>query len=374
LLSTGLSSSDYAGQPPQGGRNLSPSHVRQLMTSGSHHSLVRSGSSSPGASGRVLLGPETQRVARATSARRLENIRKQQSPQHRTIPSAYQVEQRTPPAVDETRQNRPSLWRRVIGRCGEDGAREMIPVGQDISGPTDVKHNYHGTFDSSNIRFVGLPSEWEQEATNFHKQFGLPITGIPRVEVKGYPSRIPAILVLLKQELVKFDGLKQEGVFRVSANKSTQDMFRQQLNQGQFTGCRNESDAMCMAALIKEWFRSLPTPLLNGLSRDLIVSTPREPNRRDAVTKLLLNLGEPNQSIFLWLLDVLGEAAQYGELNRMTPKALAIVLAPNLYTVPDDAAPMEVVAVMDAAVNTLHLCLNERMRAQNVSKTTVACT
>ncbi|GBG31912.1 Rho GTPase-activating protein 1 [Hondaea fermentalgiana] len=233
-----------------------------------------------------------------------------------------------------------------------------IPRCVEISGPTNFRHNFHATFDTTSVTFAGLPTRWNQQTTLINRQFGIPLRSAPRVEVEGYAARIPAVLVLLRRELIDNGGLRHEGVFRVSANKSTQLHYKTQLDAGQFRGCVSSTDATCMAALIKEWFRALPEPLLQCLPRDLIVSVAaRTDNDEQASEELLRRLPEPNQSVFLWLLDLLADTAQYETINRMSIKALGIVLAPNLYTVSPTASPMEVVALMDAAVKAVQLCL-----------------
>ena len=53
--------------------------------------------------------------------------------------------------------------------------------------------------------------------------------------------------------------------------------------------------------------------------------------------EVLHSLSHTNQGIFLWLLEVMAEVAEHGETNRMSERAIAIVVAPNLYDMPDDA-------------------------------------
>mmetsp|Transcript_19118 Transcript_19118/g.37535 ORF Transcript_19118/g.37535 Transcript_19118/m.37535 type:complete len:337 (+) Transcript_19118:1083-2093(+) len=259
-----------------------------------------------------------------------------------------------------------SFWRRLT-RCADDEGRMML-LGEDISEPSDFKHNFHATFDTDTIRFTGLPSEWNQQASVFHKQFGVSLRKVPRVYVEGYPARIPAILVLLRRQLIDHGGLHHEGVFRVSANKSRQELYKQQLDAGQFEGCQSEDDAPCMAALIKEWFRALPKPLLNCLPQEIIENTPRQVDTELAVSELLDALPEPNKSIFLWLIELLADTAKFKEENLMNEKALGIVLAPNLYTVPEECSPLEMVGLMESAVSTVQCCLANRLREKSLEE------
>ena len=176
----------------------------------------------------------------------------------------------------------------------------------------------------------------------------------------GYAARIPAVLVALNKELKAKGGYAYEGVFRVAASKDDQKFYKQLLDEGEFSGCKPE-DVMCMAALIKEWFRSLPVSLLNCMSRDTIVRAAKvdSPSR---IAPFLLQLPEPNYSVFLYLLDILAQCAKMEDVNRMSQKALAIVLAPNLYQVPNDASPMEMIAMMENAVSVVKLALAWRIQ------------
>mmetsp|Transcript_17907 Transcript_17907/g.22061 ORF Transcript_17907/g.22061 Transcript_17907/m.22061 type:complete len:370 (+) Transcript_17907:24-1133(+) len=194
-------------------------------------------------------------------------------------------------------------------------------------------------------------------------QFGVPVDSdtMPRVYLSRYAAPIPAVLVALKQQLLINNGLRLEGVFRVSASKVKKDMYKDQLDHGNFEGCKIE-DVMCMASLIKEWFRCLPTPLLNVLDANSIneVSTSTKPEGA-VIPELLFRIPEPNHSIFLWLLDLLTMVCYYGKLNRMNPKNVAIVIAPNLYAVPEGLPPMQTIAAIENIVAVLRKSIRYRM-------------
>ena len=50
---------------------------------------------------------------------------------------------------------------------------------------------------------------------------------------------------------------------------------------------------------------------------------------------VLNGMADPYQSLMLWLLDVCVEVSSYSSVNRMGAKNLAIVIAPNLFQVPE---------------------------------------
>ena len=42
-----------------------------------------------------------------------------------------------------------------------------------------------------------------------------------------------------------------------------------------------------------------------------------------------------HKGLFMWLLEMMADVAERGEVNRMNERAIAIVVAPNLYDPPD---------------------------------------
>ena len=73
-------------------------------------------------------------------------------------------------------------------------------------------------------------------------------------------------------------------------------------------------------------------------------------------------MAEPNQSIYLWLLDLCVEVARHSSINKMTPQNLAVVIAPNLFT-PDDSDPMKNLLYSQKVANFLHKSILYRDKA-----------
>ena len=229
----------------------------------------------------------------------------------------------------------------------------------DIGAPTGVQHIAHVEFDAERVAYKGLPEEWHEQGAN--SQFGVEMRQLPRLAVPGYTARIPAVLVALRGELLRLGGCKEEGVFRVAANKDDQKFYRSQLNSGTFETCGKE-DGHCMSALIKQFFRELPTPLLNPVGRDAMASLgmSKEGEREMCVTRFHLQIPEPNNSVFLWLLDLMLVVTKHGAVNRMGSRAIAVVFAPNLFQCPEGTAPMEVMVMADHAVKVLQHAMEFR--------------
>jgi hypothetical protein len=259
---------------------------------------------------------------------------------------------------------------RIIRRKVKDGkgkvSTEEVVRSMAISAPTDVKQTLHVKFDKKNIRLSGLPSDWD---LGRGEQFGVSLQSCPRLEVEGYAARIPGVLVLLRSSLLKMDGLALEGIFRLAPDKEECKRVKAKINSQQgfeaMTGCR---DANVPATLIKQWFRELqPRMVLNCLDREqLMLYEQLAAQDLDKVGPKVLALPEPEQSALLWLLDLLAEVAQLRDVNKMSPKNLAICLAPNLYDAAQ-APPMEALALSQKVASLIENVLLWRIRENNAT-------
>jgi hypothetical protein len=63
------------------------------------------------------------------------------------------------------------------------------------------------TWDAERLRFEGLPPDLAG-TQGVHKMFGVPLAQVPRVAVPGYAVRLPAVLVALRRELLRANGLR----------------------------------------------------------------------------------------------------------------------------------------------------------------------
>jgi len=173
--------------------------------------------------------------------------------------------------------------------------------------------------------------------------FGVSLDNVPKETVDGFEGQIPTILVRLKNILYEKKGLEEQGIFRVAASKDTVGTVKSQLEGDSYNDCE---DVHCIAALIKQWFRELPTPLLTDLKTDMIqkcVSGLKSYSSSEfreegissslavAMSSTLAHLQQPQRSIFEWLLDLCVDIWNEKSKTLMPPKNLAIVFAPNLF-------------------------------------------
>jgi hypothetical protein len=129
---------------------------------------------------------------------------------------------------------------------------------------------------------------------------------------------------------------------------------------GDFTGCQ---DVHCTATLIKIWFRELRPCLLEWISQEDVAKIA---TATDSVcfSEVLACLPEPNQSLFLWVLDLLAEVSLYSAKNLMPARNLATLFAPNLFSA--DNIGTDPIAAMDVVTKRSEMvvqCLHWRRQA-----------
>jgi len=212
-----------------------------------------------------------------------------------------------------------------------------------ITDPYGIIHTQHVKYDINTRSYKGLPAEWEAK---LKQQFGLSPQNLETVKLAEYKSRIPAVLIQMKEYLLSHGGLEVEGIFRLAPDADESTFVKQQLNQNNFTECR---DVNIISNLIKVWFRDLPSHLLDDVKVETITGCEAE----EHAGKIVDELSEPNQSIYLWLCDMCIEVSKHSDINKMTAQNLAIVIGPNLFT-PQMADPMASLMFSQKVANFLY--------------------
>ena len=91
------------------------------------------------------------------------------------------------------------------------------------------------------------------------------------------------------------------------------------------------------ANLIKIWFRELPDGLLNIFDNaDIQRLSNLDVEKCDESVEFISGIQEPNRSLLIWLLDVMAHVVVEENVNKMSAKNMAIVVAPNLYQLESD--------------------------------------
>ena len=73
-------------------------------------------------------------------------------------------------------------------------------------------------------------------------------------------------------------------------------------------------------------------------------------------------------SLFLWLLDIMCTVVEHKDVNKMTAKNMAIVVAPNLYSIEDMSNPMEAMSWTQRIARFLEVVLLAKIASRSVKR------
>ncbi|XP_061580426.1 rho GTPase-activating protein 6-like [Cololabis saira] len=154
--------------------------------------------------------------------------------------------------------------------------------------------------------------------------------------------QVPRIVDLCCQHLEKH-GLQTVGIFRVGSSKKRVRQLREEFDQGWEVHMDEEQSIHDVAALLKEFLRDMPDPLLTReLYTAFINSTWLDPSDQQSAIRLLIFLLPPcNSDTLQRLLGLLSTVCTHAEDgldsegqeitgNRMTSLNLATIFGPNL--------------------------------------------
>jgi len=150
-------------------------------------------------------------------------------------------------------------------------------------------------------------------------------------------GEIPSIMFLCMEQ-IQMRGITEEGIFRIPGTHSKIQKIRQRLHDGKRVDF-HKIDILTVASILKLWLRELPTPLipfshypkLIALGGTVMVLTENEKIAcMDKVKRVVATIPNLEYSCLRALMTFLHKVAKEGEVNKMHPKNLAIVMAPNI--------------------------------------------
>ncbi|XP_036155053.1 stAR-related lipid transfer protein 13 isoform X2 [Myotis myotis] len=159
--------------------------------------------------------------------------------------------------------------------------------------------------------------------------FGVPL--IVHVQRTGQPlpQSIQQALRYLRSNC-----LDQVGLFRKSGVKSRIQALRQMNEKSPENLSYEDQSAYDVADMVKQFFRDLPEPLFTNKLRETFLHIYQyvpEEQRLQAVQAAILLLADESRDVLQTLLCFLKDVANLVEENQMTPKNLAVCLAPSLF-------------------------------------------
>ncbi|XP_073141359.1 rho GTPase-activating protein 5 [Henckelia pumila] len=227
----------------------------------------------------------------------------------------------------------------------------------DIGWPTDVRHVSHVTFDRFN-GFLGIPVELQPEVPRKPPSASASVFGVsPQSMQCSYDHRgnsVPVILLRMQNRLYSEGGLQVEGIFRINAENSQEEIVRKQLNRGVVP---HGIDVHCLSGLIKAWFRELPSGVLDSLTSEQVMQC----NTEEECTQLVKLLPPTEAALLDWAINLMADVAQQEHQNKMNSRNIAMVFAPNMTQMADPlTALIHAVQVMNFLKTLIVKTLRER--------------
>ncbi|CAA0818822.1 Rho GTPase-activating protein 1 [Striga hermonthica] len=227
----------------------------------------------------------------------------------------------------------------------------------EIGSPSNVRHVAHVTFDRFN-GFLGLPVEFEPEVPRRPPSASTRVFGVSTESMQlSFDSRgncVPTILLMMQRRLYMQGGLESEGIFRINPANGQEEYVREQLNNGLIP---DDIDVHCLAGLIKAWFRELPRGVLDCVPAEQVMEAQSE----DECTQLVRLLPPTEAALLDWAVNLMADVAQHEHLNKMNPRNIAMVFAPNMTQMSDPlTALMYAVQVMNFLKTLVTKTLRER--------------
>uniref|UniRef100_A0A3Q7J083 Rho-GAP domain-containing protein n=2 Tax=Solanum lycopersicum TaxID=4081 RepID=A0A3Q7J083_SOLLC len=227
----------------------------------------------------------------------------------------------------------------------------------EIGWPTNVRHVAHVTFDRFN-GFLGLPVEFEPEVSRRAPSASTTVFGVSTESMQlSFDSRgnsVPTILLLMQRRLYAQGGLQAEGIFRINAENSEEELVREQLNRGIIP---DGIDVHCLAGLIKAWFRELPSGVLDTLSPEQVMQCQSE----EDCTALVRLLPQTEAALLDWAINLMADVVLEEHRNKMNSRNVAMVFAPNMTQMADPlTALMYAVQVMNFLRTLIEKTLKDR--------------
>ncbi|XP_054168078.1 protein FAM13A-like [Oppia nitens] len=182
------------------------------------------------------------------------------------------------------------------------------------------KPNYHKTITQS--------SQCES------KVFGVSLDVLSHSNTSEEPF-IPFVVTRLCHFIEDSGGFLQEGLFRISGNAKMIDKLKHSFDNTGDANLESEGDIASASALLKQFLRELPQPLIPDTSQFLEAIKNYETDERKCIHNLralVSRLADENYYTLKYLSAFLNRIALQKE-NRMTSANLGIVFAPNMFKV-----------------------------------------
>lgn len=185
--------------------------------------------------------------------------------------------------------------------------------------------------------------------------------GLFYLPIADYRGKIPFIITDLVTQLKLNDCFKVEGIFRLSSALSKLKELVNVLNSGRVTDWSSFNQPILLACALKQYLRDISTshPLIPFELYDCMMAITQFEDQNvllDRIKKLFGMMDTPHRMTFAYLMEFLREVASHEAENKMSPKNLAVCIAPNIlsaHLIPDN----ELLVHSGKQIQIIQLCI-----------------
>eukprot|EP01130_Rhizamoeba_saxonica_P017674 TRINITY_DN8617_c0_g1_i2.p1 TRINITY_DN8617_c0_g1~~TRINITY_DN8617_c0_g1_i2.p1 ORF type:complete len:377 (-),score=116.77 TRINITY_DN8617_c0_g1_i2:36-1166(-) len=169
----------------------------------------------------------------------------------------------------------------------------------------------------------------------------------PVYMIEGVPCIVARCLIFLDKR-----GIKESGIFRISANANDMMSYQEKFNMGHDVDLLKEEiyDEHLVAGLLKQYFRSLPSPVFpEDMEKDFMSAAKLEDDqeRIEKIKELLEEMNPRIVNIMKQVFNLLYKVSLHSETNMMTTRNIATCWTPTLFASPGGEAIYACIAMID---------------------------
>jgi len=161
--------------------------------------------------------------------------------------------------------------------------------------------------------------------------FAVPLEKLMERQKEKYPNLdVPILLPILSFFILKMNGLKTEGIFRVPANANDVKFVRDKFDEGDYAVTNATNNVHTPCALMKLWLRELPEPIIPVSHYEMCTETPEK------AMEIFRQLPPLSQNVVSFIINFLQELSkpENVETTKMSKENLAMVFAPSFLRCP----------------------------------------
>ncbi|KAI8914434.1 Rho GTPase activation protein [Gorgonomyces haynaldii] len=174
--------------------------------------------------------------------------------------------------------------------------------------------------------------------------FGDTLENIMERQRKANPNmELPHILVVLAEAILKLNGAKSEGIFRVPGDAEAVSDLRCRIDKNDYV-MEHLTDPNTPSSLLKLWLRELSEPLIPAEYYSACIAVGMDDGKQSTESLLssawsiIESLPTINNKVARYMIQFLQVIAEQENqpFTKMTPANLAMVFAPNFLRCPSD--------------------------------------